>query len=727
MKKVLGLHFPSSGQLTKGCSRVAWSGLICLVAVALLWACDAGPQPTPRPAATLTPEPTTVPTPQPAATPSLEPTTVPTPEPTTAAVPEPTTAATTEPTTTPASQPTSTPESLTSAQIFDKVSPAIAFIETASSTGSGVLIEGGYVVTNAHVVWPYDTARVAFPNGSEFNRVAVKGWDLLADLAVLGPIDAPAGVLALVDGESLPIGTDLFLIGYPGETEPFPQPTMVRGLLSRIREWESIGVTYLQTDAPLIGGQSGGALVSDRGEVIGVSGFRFTEAHFGIVASSADVLPRVTGIITDEDPSGLGNRRVPLEGGEFRHEVALGNFWSQLAYVVNEPLGAVIDFEFTGDNDGGLTLYDSLGTELLFIDSEYTGAEIGSVAVEYEEPHFLIALQLSESTGDFTLKSNRRLIPIHDPDDGGQLGVGQSVLGNIDFPGDVDHFFVDLKKGETIEIVAQSTLTDTFLTVDYVGAMDEQIIVDDDSGGGLFGLDSTIVYRAPHTGSYFVVVTDSNFYAPGGYVIRVDAAGRGAVPTTTTRASLFGDSDVASTLSASSDFGLAELRSAFLWLPASFEEADPSYLELAIEDMGLEDYFSDSVIFINAEPFEMIMAASGQVGELAAKALDLEMSSTALDDLAKGFLSGVNADQESVEIHESGLLDSSTVGVSSFGAYVDFTIEDIRLRMEFIMFRRGDLAGVVYSYSPPGTQPIVPIEKAATMLDEKMSDVILAR
>ena len=50
----------------------------------------------------------------------------------------------------------------------------------------------------------------------------MKGWDLLADLAVLGPIDAPAGILALVDGESLPIGTDLFLIGYPGETEPFP-------------------------------------------------------------------------------------------------------------------------------------------------------------------------------------------------------------------------------------------------------------------------------------------------------------------------------------------------------------------------------------------------------------------------------------------------------------------------------------------------------------------------
>ena len=62
----------------------------------------------------------------------------------------------------------------------------------ATGIGSGVLIEGGYVVTNAHVVWPYNTTRVVFPDGSEFDGVQVKGSDLLPDWAVLGPACADA-------------------------------------------------------------------------------------------------------------------------------------------------------------------------------------------------------------------------------------------------------------------------------------------------------------------------------------------------------------------------------------------------------------------------------------------------------------------------------------------------------------------------------------------------------
>ena len=82
----------------------------------------------------------------------------------------------------------------------------------------------------------------------------------------------------------------------------------------------------------------------------------------------------------------------------------------------------------------------------------------------------------------------------------------------------MDHFLVYLTQGDKIEVVARSTLVDTFLTVDYPGAVDEQIIIDDDSGGGLFGVDSTIVYRAPHTEIYLVVVEDATLFAPGGYV-----------------------------------------------------------------------------------------------------------------------------------------------------------------------------------------------------------------
>ena len=176
----------------------------------------------------------------------------------------------------------------------------------------------------------------------------------------------------------------------------------------------------------------------------------------------------------------------------------------------------------------------------------------------------------------------------------------------------------------------------------------------------------------------------------------------------------------------SSDFGLAELRSAFAGLPASFEEVKPADLELSIESVGLEYYFNDLAVFLDEDTLEIIMAASGQIGKPERRALDLEMSSdTILDDVVQGFLSAEGAGEDGVELHESGLLDSSTVGAKSFGAYLEFTTEGTRLRMELIMFRRRNLVGVVYSYSLPGTQPTVSVQGAARMLDAKMSDIIL--
>ena len=85
-------------------------------------------------------------------------------------------------------------------------------------------------MTNAHVVWPFNEVRVVFPDGAEFLDVPVHGSDLMADVAVLGPIDAPAAPLPLVNGEDQAIGADTYLIGYPAEVDEFPLPAITRGL-----------------------------------------------------------------------------------------------------------------------------------------------------------------------------------------------------------------------------------------------------------------------------------------------------------------------------------------------------------------------------------------------------------------------------------------------------------------------------------------------------------------
>ena len=311
--------------MVRGVSPRLWSlGLLVLVGAVFVGCIDSSPsaQPEPEPIAqavgssTRAPDiratvlaeitatalalPTDTPTPAPTSTMTAMPTgTTETPTPVRRIRRVPTDTPTLAPTDTTTPVPMETPMQgpLTPAEIFARSAPSIALVSTDSSSGSGVLVAGPYVVTNAHVVWPYDSARIVFPDGSEILGAPVVSWDLLSDLAIVGPLTTKVAPLELADGEDLTIGTDMYLIGYPGEVEAFPQPTMTRGILSRLREWETAAITFFQTDARIAAGQSGGILVSDRAKVIGLSGFTFTEAGFGLVASSADLIPRIRQLI----------------------------------------------------------------------------------------------------------------------------------------------------------------------------------------------------------------------------------------------------------------------------------------------------------------------------------------------------------------------------------------------------------------------------------------------
>lgn len=416
-----------------------------------------------------------------------------------------------------------TAEQVSSARIFEMVSPAIAFIHTGISSGSGVLVEGGYVVTNAHVVWPFDAVRVAFPDGTAIRDVPVIGWDLLVDLAVVGPVPVDVDPVPLLDGEDIPIGSEVYLIGYPAEVEAYPQTTMTRGILSRLREWEPVGITYFQTDAAITGGQSGGALVSETGAVIGISGFRaFVE--FGLAASSADLLPRVLKLIAGGDPSGLGRRELNLDGGSLRHRLTSQNYGD--AYIINEPAGTAIEIRFVGGEDVGFQILDNYG-------NEHADAETGSLSFVTRGygPLFLIPSYVS---GEVTLAASHQLMQFDDPDRGKEIQVGQILHGNIDFPTDIDYLFLDLQHNEKVEIVVRSILADTQLTLwGYQGETLEVWIRDENSGGGLFGKDARIVFQAPFTGNYVIGVANVHprSYAPAGYLVSVDQARAAALLT----------------------------------------------------------------------------------------------------------------------------------------------------------------------------------------------------
>lgn len=141
-----------------------------------------------------------------------------------------------------------------------------------NATGSGVIVDAqrGYVLTNNHVVEGTSTVQITTKDGRQFSAKVV-GRDPPTDVAVL-QIPSPIGLKALPFGNSdaLEVGDFVLAIGNPfglGQT-------VTSGLVSALGR-TGLGKQgyedFIQTDAAINPGNSGGALVSLRGELIGIN------------------------------------------------------------------------------------------------------------------------------------------------------------------------------------------------------------------------------------------------------------------------------------------------------------------------------------------------------------------------------------------------------------------------------------------------------------------------
>ena len=405
---------------------------------------------------------------------------------------------------------------MSSADVYAKVSPSITFVATPAGTGSGILVEGGYVVTNHHVVWPYEAVRVVFPDGAEFQDVPVVGWRPVADLAVVGPVEVSARPLTLEDGEGMALGEEVLQVGYPLEFELTPKPTVTRGILSRFREWERHGITLLQTDAVIVGGQSGGALVDTEGRVIGIT--TFASSDFGLALSASDISPTVRGLIED---GGHSERLSRSASGALEFNLDLKHIWDIRSFAFDALAGATVEVEIQGPGDGMISVSGPPGL-LIGEDATETGVEKAVVEIPTDGPHFL---QIELAAGDpsvFSLLSDVELIPLVDPDDGLPIEIGQTIVGVVDYPSDADWYSIHLREDETVRISTDSITVDTVVFVNGADDWLESFEFDDDSGEGLFGFNAELVYQAPRTGEFLIAVAEVWGEQVGGYYLTVE-------------------------------------------------------------------------------------------------------------------------------------------------------------------------------------------------------------
>jgi len=144
------------------------------------------------------------------------------------------------------------------------------------ASGSGVIVtEDGYIVTNNHVVDGADQVTVILNNKKSYPAKVI-GKDPSTDLAVLKINEANLPTIPYGNSDEVKLGQWVLAVGYPLTLET----TVTAGIVSA--KYRNIGInknqsgnnaieSFIQTDAAVNPGNSGGALVNSRGELVGIN------------------------------------------------------------------------------------------------------------------------------------------------------------------------------------------------------------------------------------------------------------------------------------------------------------------------------------------------------------------------------------------------------------------------------------------------------------------------
>lgn len=162
---------------------------------------------------------------------------------------------------------------LSSNEIAKLLKPSIVYIDVFNSDGnelgtaSGVIASSdGKIFTNYHVIDGASSAKITLSDGRVLDVANISGYDPKYDAVVLKVNANDLQPAKFNLSTSAQIGDEIYTIGNPMGLED----TISDGLISTINRVVD-GETYIQISAPISPGSSGGALINEQGEVIGIT------------------------------------------------------------------------------------------------------------------------------------------------------------------------------------------------------------------------------------------------------------------------------------------------------------------------------------------------------------------------------------------------------------------------------------------------------------------------
>ena len=170
-------------------------------------------------------------------------------------------------------------------ELYRRASPAVVFITQVDAAGKTTSLASGFVVspngvivTNHHVIDPDQGAvhiRVKVPRGDVYTDVRVIYAESRRDFAVITIKAAGLPALPVADSDKVEVGDRVIAIGNPKGLEL----TLTEGIVESVRLDPQNGYRFIQHQAPISPGSSGGPLLNMKGEVIGINAFGFKDAQ----------------------------------------------------------------------------------------------------------------------------------------------------------------------------------------------------------------------------------------------------------------------------------------------------------------------------------------------------------------------------------------------------------------------------------------------------------------
>ncbi|NJC27775.1 S1C family serine protease [Neolewinella antarctica] len=174
-------------------------------------------------------------------------------------------------------------------QYVSNVSEALASsvtIKHRKGHGSGFVVgQDGYIITNYHVISELDDSKVIMSDGTEYPFEVIRASKVY-DLALLKVEASGLQPFRVSADKDIPIATDIYVIGTPTASDL--SQTISRGIISGVRN-SGNGGKLIQTDASVNSGNSGGAIITKDGALLGVvsaklKGYGIEGVGFGIPA-----------------------------------------------------------------------------------------------------------------------------------------------------------------------------------------------------------------------------------------------------------------------------------------------------------------------------------------------------------------------------------------------------------------------------------------------------------